>query len=89
MHGQFLKEDLNRAANEGFCVYVLCMKVAETVHNGEFYKAEEHLMDAIKSVNELKRLKDKKETQDRMQAFADHMNKKGISVETVRRVINE
>ena len=88
MDQHFLKEDQEAAEKQKLCILSLCLEVSMAIYNGAFDKAEEDLRSGIASVNELKRLQDKKIEHDHMAEMVASLQSKGIPVEMVRMLAN-
>jgi len=89
MHHQFLVHDINRANIEKHCTYELAMVFVDAIKSNDFYLAEQHLQSALRSVNELKRMQDKRKSQYRLQNMVNHLNEQGVASMVVRRLANE
>lgn len=87
MREHFLEEDLPKAYKEKSCLFDLSIESQNAIVNNDFYKAEQNLIDMMKSVNELRRMSDKKKNHNRMNDLLEHLNNRGISAELVRRIV--
>jgi|GEM_PF-2361728 len=89
MDQHFLTKDINRSNIQKNCTYELAMVFVDAIKQNDFYLAEQHLQSALRSVNELKRMQDKKKNHDRLQGMVNHLNEKGVTSMVIRRLANE
>jgi len=87
MHEHFLKQDLQKAYKEEKCAFDLSIEAQNALIRNDYYKVEQCLTDMMKSVNELKRMNDKKKNHNRMNDLLEHLNNRGVSAELVRRIV--
>ena len=89
MDKHFLKEDTKRADGEKCCIAVLAVSLLNSIEQNNFYEAEKHLRSMLKSTNELKRMQDKAEKQERLREAASHLISIGSTDEAIRRFSHE
>jgi len=84
-----LKQDAAQATKEKQCIGLLLKKANGLIERGKFYEAEQEITTALLSLNELKRMQDKKNGDSRLKALVEFLVSTGASAEVVRRVIHE
>ena len=89
MYRTILKQDAAQATKEKQCIGLLLKKANGLIERGKFYEAEQEITTALLSLNELKRMQDKKNGDSRLKALVEFLVSTGASAEVVRRVIHE
>jgi hypothetical protein len=85
-HSDFLEKDLPKAEAHYRCCWSCLYKAEIEMASGNFEMAEARMIDFQRSLNELKRLKAKKERYDRMKEFVEELKSQGVNVEKVVRI---
>ena len=84
-HEHFLLGDMLEASNEYEGFRECHMLAIHHTVSGEFDLAEERIIDALKSLEELNRLSRSKRSNDRMVKYANMMGIAGIDLDAIRR----
>ena len=72
-----------QASKEALCVGSCLLKVDENLHKGDFTAVREALIDATKSVNELEKLHQHKQANDKLAELAHLMTRDQIPLQSV------
>jgi hypothetical protein len=86
-NSDFLEKDLANAIKHYKCCWSCLYKAEIEMAFGNLELAEKRMEDFNRSLNELKRLKAKKEQYDRMKEFVVELKRRGINAEQIVRII--
>ncbi|KHD86347.1 hypothetical protein NG54_03230 [Heyndrickxia ginsengihumi] len=82
----FLKEDLPMVLAHYECCQSCLIKATEAFHRDDIETAEKRVEEFQRSLNELKRLQEKKRRHDEMERTVSRLLEKGVSVELIVKV---
>lgn len=83
----FQERDASEAKREYYCCLGLLEVIKERLEHGDFYGAEQRIIDLTNSNHELKRLQANKDKSN--QDLMDRLQKRGESNEALRQVMQE
>ncbi|MGG1291407.1 hypothetical protein ABE218_08635 [Bacillus smithii] len=83
----FLEKDIPMATVHYKICKLCLLRARKALKQGNLELAEKRMEDFNRSLNELKRLKAKKEQYDRMKALVKELNNQGVNIEKVARII--
>lgn len=83
----FLEKDLPIAEAHYRCCWTCLYKAEIAMAVNDFEMAEARMIDFQRSLDELKKLKQRKQQYDRMKALVQELNKQGVNIEKVARII--
>lgn len=86
-NSDFLEKDLPIAIKHYKCCWSCLYKAEIVMANDEFELAEARMIDFQRSLNELKKLKQRKQQYDRMKALIRELNNQGVNIDKVARII--
>jgi hypothetical protein len=86
-HSDFLEKDLANAIKHYKCCWSCLYKAEIEMAFGNLELAEKRMEDFQRSLNELKKLKQRKQQYDRMKELVRELNNQGVNIEKVARII--
>jgi hypothetical protein len=82
----YLKPDQEKALAEYYCSTDLIMRIVDDLRLDDLEEVKRTIKDLEKSVEELTRLKERKQNYDKLAEVAQKLAKEGILVTVVRRL---
>jgi hypothetical protein len=83
----FLEKDLEIAIKHYKCCWSCLYKAEIEMSSGNFEMAEARMIDFQRSLDELKKLKQRKQQYDRMTVLIQELKDNGVNIEKVARII--
>jgi hypothetical protein len=83
----FLEKDLPVAMKHYKCCWSCLYKAEIAMANDDFEMAEARMIDFQRSLDELKKLKQRKQQYDRMKELVGELKSQGVNVEKIARII--
>jgi hypothetical protein len=86
-HSDFLEKDLQKAETHYKCCWACLYNAEIAMANDDFEMAEARMIDFQRSLDELKKLKQRKKQYDRMKVLIQELKDNGVNIEKVARII--